>query len=415
MKVLTTIEGKQQYNYLKDFLNYNFSDWEIYNYIQLSDIKNFNNKNQIDIFLLDDETNEFLYILEYLFDFKIYNNIHIIVLTKSHNLDLIKKYIEEGVDSYLKLPLDEFDLYTQLRAAKNIIDNRSAGNKIKQAYFNLKEIQSKLIQTKKLITIGRLASNISHDIYDPLTFLTSNVQILERYMDIYDSVLSCFENCKDFSPNESLKACKKVASIWEDKRIYRIRRYMHIIFRDTKDGLNKISTVVVGLKNFSRINELENENMFNINDSVEATLIVIKNELKEHCKIFFYPKEIQSTFANVGEINQVILSILINANYAITQKYKDQKGKIIISTYEQDNLICCSIKDDGCGMTQEKLNNIFEPNFINHDDDIGTGLSIAYNIIVVKHKGLIEVKSELGEGSEFIIKLPIKTINDKGK
>jgi len=119
--------------------------------------------------------------------------------------------------------------------------------------------------------------------------------------------------------------------------------------------------------------------------------------------------EVPPIICNTGQINQVLLNILMNAAQAIKSEERDDKGKITIKTYATDDDVICEISDDGPGIEPDKLQKIFDPFFTTKPVGMGTGLglSISYDIIVIKHKGVLLVDNSAGKGTTFTIKLPI--------
>ena len=113
--------------------------------------------------------------------------------------------------------------------------------------------------------------------------------------------------------------------------------------------------------------------------------------------------------ANGGQINQVLLNVIVNAAQAIKQKQPPEKGLITIDTYVENDYVCCEIADNGCGMRDDVIKRIFEPFYTTKAVGQGTGLglSLAYDIIVNKLNGKLEVNSKYGEGSRFRILIPI--------
>lgn len=159
-----------------------------------------------------------------------------------------------------------------------------------------------------------------------------------------------------------------------------------------------------GLRNFSR-HENEQMDLNNLNSIVEGVLVLLKNKYKHHVEIV---KNLDSSLPYVecktGKINQVIMNILSNAIDSI----KD-KGEISISTQINGNNVSISIKDNGSGIPDDVLPKIFDPFFTTKDVGQGTGLGLAIsNEIVKEHNGKIDVTSQVGKGTEFVIEIPVK-------
>ena len=138
--------------------------------------------------------------------------------------------------------------------------------------------------------------------------------------------------------------------IWKEVRIDRVREDMSSILLDTQDG-------------------------------IKTTLIVANNELKYNCEVNYLPGEISDVYVNGGQINQVILNIIINAVYAIKEKFNNEKGLIIIKTYEEDENVLLSIEDNGCGMDEKTIRKIFEPFFTTKPVGQGMDFGIIFPIV----------------------------------
>lgn len=266
--------------------------------------------------------------------------IYTIMLAENFNLKDMKQYISAGNGSYLNLPLNEIDLKMQLISAYKILNHRKSLYNLKKNYSILKDLQNQFIQSEKLAGVRMLASDIANEIYDSLSFLASNIQILEEYSNKYDKILKLLLNCGNFSDQQCIDVCKNIAQLWIDQKIFTTRLSMSILFRDTKYGLTRISTIVTELKKFSSINQLNKNDMSDLNENIKSTLVIAKNELKHTCKVKFNTGQIPPIFINTGEINQVILTIIVNSANSIKQKNENVQGNIIIDTYSKNGYIC---------------------------------------------------------------------------
>ncbi|MEP1630870.1 MAG: ATP-binding protein, partial [Ekhidna sp.] len=167
-------------------------------------------------------------------------------------------------------------------------------------------------------------------------------------------------------------------------------------------GMNKVKKIIQSLKNFSHAGEDKKE-LTDINACIKEAIIIVWNELKYHCELDTHYGEIPQTFCYPNQLNQIFMNLLINAGHAI----KD-KGIIRVETKCEGDLILISIADNGCGIDEEHLSQLFNPFFTTKPVGQGTGLglSISYGIME-SHGGKIEVESTVGEGTCFTIHLPI--------
>jgi signal transduction histidine kinase len=299
------------------------------------------------------------------------------------------------------------DITTQKKLEKMLNEQNLV---LQKALGRLKETQAQMLNQEKLAGIGQLAAGIAHEINNPLGFVTANFDILKKYIARYEELLGMMhEAVKDGNIQaDDLKA--KVSDKWKENKMNIVLNDMNDLLSDTEDGLKRIAGIVNGLKSFSRIRQGEEYTMYDLNEGVKTTLLVATNELKYHCDVTFERGDIPLVYANGGEINQVILNMLMNAAYAIEEKFKGKKGEIIIKSYADEKAVYLNICDNGFGMTEDVKRKIFEPFFTTKPVGKGTGLGlgIAYDIICNKHGGSIDVESKPGDGTCFLICLPVK-------
>lgn len=279
----------------------------------------------------------------------------------------------------------------------------------------IKSLQSSVIHNEKMAGIGQLSAGIAHEINNPLGFIRSNIETLSKYIakingmnSLTSELLGTMDSVKKdniiIEMNEYLQN-NKLDIIYSD---------LNELLSETTTGIDRISNIVKSLLSFSRKENVDEFEDYEINKGIKDTLTIAYNEIKYFATVNTEFNDIPTIKAKAGEINQVILNMLMNAVYAI--KKKNTKGEITIKTYVEDKFVCCEIKDNGCGISREYLSRIFEPFFTTKPvgEGTGLGLSISHNIIVNKHNGKLDVNSIVGEGTSFLISLPIdnKCINE---
>ncbi|WAM32161.1 sensor histidine kinase [Caldicellulosiruptor naganoensis] len=209
-----------------------------------------------------------------------------------------------------------------------------------------------------------------------------------------------------------IENCRRISEFKKQFKFDFIIEDVDQLLSETMDGLRRVAHIVQTLKKFVRSGLDGQASYEDLNDIIEETLLIARNELKYDIEVIKEYGEIRQIYCNRGEIGQVILNILINAAQAIkSQPNRTQKGHIWIKTWEDSDFVYCSIKDDGPGIKKIYLKKIFEPFFTTKDVGKGTGLglSISYDIIVNKHGGDIWAESEEGHGATFVFELPIKS------
>lgn len=282
---------------------------------------------------------------------------------------------------------------------------------LQEVVERLKQTQSQLVQQEQFAAIGILAAGVAHEINNPLGFVISNIESLEKYGSRLKEVAIGFGKLKETASFEEVK--RVLAEIGEMERRYSIdaiKDDIEALVDETKEGLQRISKIVTGLRVFSRVDNLDQLIDYDLNEGIENSLMVANNEIKYHADIEKNLGDISSIALPSNQINQVLLNIIINAVHAISEKQDMQRGLIKISTYEDKGYVFCDIEDNGKGISEENLNKIFNPFFTTKPIGQGTGLglSISFNLIVNKYGGEMTVKSTPDIGTVFTIKLPIR-------
>jgi PAS domain S-box-containing protein len=298
---------------------------------------------------------------------------------------------------------------------RNEVDVHRANVELIDSLLHMKETQPKLIQQEKLASIGQLAAGIAHELNNPVGFISSNITSLRSYIDIIKGYIErCEEtlSCLPRGHNDTLKNKATMIKEYKEKqKVSYILGDIDDLMSESKEGIQRITEIVTNLRSFSRIDNTSTIEQYNINEALESTLIVAKNEIK-------YVAEVEKHFSKVppvkcfgNEVNQVFLNIIVNAAQAIKSLKHKEKGRIIIKTYAHKNDVYCEISDDGPGIPKDIVSRIFDPFFTTKEVGQGTGLglNISYDIIVNKHGGDLTVESETGKGTTFTVRLPIKS------
>lgn len=271
----------------------------------------------------------------------------------------------------------------------------------------LKSTQMQLLQQEKMASIGQLAAGVAHEINNPIGFVHSNLETLKRYVQKMTQLLEAYQDLEKHI--QALSWDKAKSSLDQLKELKQKLRF-DFIFKDLKalieeshDGTKRVRNIVQDLKLFSRIDRAERE-FVDIHEGLKSTLNIVRNEIKHKAKLVeSYDLTIPKLYCHPMQLNQVFMNLLVNATQAI-----NEQGEICIKTYIHQSLIRIEISDTGKGIPKEHLTKIWEPFFTTKPPGQGTGLglSISYEIIK-KHGGTIQVESEEGKGTTFIIDLPM--------
>jgi signal transduction histidine kinase len=263
------------------------------------------------------------------------------------------------------------------------------------------DAQAKLLQSEKLASLGQLSAGIAHEINNPIAFIHSNLQTLSEYVEVYQKLLLRFQDSRTVTGTELADLMEEIRVLEKEEDIEFISDDCSSLLGDTLDGTLRVKEIVKGLQEFSHING-DTKSPCDLVSCIKSTLKIVNNDIKNKCSVQTDFQTIPMAHANQGEINQVLLNLLVNAGQAVSSD-----GTITVSTMSENGMIHVSIKDDGAGIEEKSLDSIFDPFFTTKEVGVGTGLglSISYGI-VQDHGGTITVESEVGQGSTFTVSLP---------
>ena len=291
---------------------------------------------------------------------------------------------------------------------------RNSNQELQEILEELTMTQNRLIQQEKMAGIGQLAAGVAHEINNPLGFVMSNFDTLKNYVRKYKRVLDAYRELRNEvlnSRNQDVESkIMNINEVEKAEKIHFIAEDLEDLFKDTSEGLMRIGKIIMSLRLFSRVDQQNEIDEFDLNEGINNTLAVAQNEIKYYAVVEKELGDIPVIQANGSQINQVLLNLIVNAVHAIKSKDSEEMGKIKISTSYDDKFVYCCIEDNGEGIAEENLHKIFDLFFTAKSvgQGVGLGLSISYDIITNKHGGELLVRSIKGVGSIFTIKLPIQ-------
>ena len=271
------------------------------------------------------------------------------------------------------------------------------------------------IQTSKMRAIGQLAAGIAHEINTPTQFIGDNTRFLEdAFSDVQkllDGYASLADAGRDLAQLEDFVS--QVDKIRHEVDLEYLTCEIPKAIEQSLSGLERVSRIVRAMKEFSHPGQ-DDKTLVDLNDAINSTITVARNEWR-------YVADVKTDFdsslplvpCHVGDFNQVMLNLIVNAAHAITDvvgKTPENKGTINICTKLVDDKVEITISDTGKGIPQDELPQVFDPFFTTKEfgKGSGQGLALARAIIVQKHNGSIIVESEPGKGATFIIRLPLE-------
>ncbi len=257
-----------------------------------------------------------------------------------------------------------------------------------------KRMQAKLIETNKMTSLGTLASGIAHEINNPNNFILTNTQM---FADIWQDVQKILQEHYNEYGDFSLGGLS----------FPELKEMVPDMLSGAVEGSRRISNIIQSLKDFSRPVDNRLHEKINVNNVINFSISILDSQVKKYTDRFKtdLAQELPEAPGNPQQIEQVIINLLQNALHALPDR---EHGVFISSSYDRETgYIIIKVKDEGCGMKKEIVERITEPFFTTKKESGGTGLGlyISYSIIK-KHKGLLDIKSELGSGTEVTVKLP---------
>ena len=276
---------------------------------------------------------------------------------------------------------------------------------LEEALTSLQRVQDQLIHSEKMASLGQLTAGIAHEINNPLAYVSSNINRFNEYFNEINSALDKWRLLgKSFLNNKvDENKFQEFAEMENQIDLDFIRKDFNDLMKYNMDGIERIKNIVQQLRSFSysMVNDLSEEDVNNI---IEETLTLVYSEVKYKADIIKNYGKLPLVECNFGELKQVFVNIFLNAVQAITEN-----GQIIIDTFSLKDYIFIRIADNGCGISNENIKKIFDPFYTTKSIGNGTGLGLWICMsIIKKHEGLLNVTSEIGKGTMFEIKIPIK-------
>jgi len=284
-----------------------------------------------------------------------------------------------------------------LKISQARMDLRRKITELESANHELLDTQTKLVHSAKMVSLGQLVAGVAHELNNPISFIYSNMMHLKDYAEKLMQLIEI----SDKKPQE-LKSAKT------ELDFEYIKQDLPKLIASCQEGARRTRDIVLGLRNFSRLEETKLKEI-DIHESLEATLSLLQGEIKNRIQVHKNYEPIPRISGYATQINQVFMNILSNALQAI-----EGPGSLWISTQSiksgknKESMVQVSIQDSGKGIPANIVDKIFDPFFTTKGVGQGTGLglSITYGI-VHNHGGDIQVKSEVGIGTEFIVILPV--------
>ncbi len=320
-------------------------------------------------------------------------------------INILKKEKEDEQAQKLKILNENEQL---IREQNSMLEQkvRVRTDELETALRTLQNTQSQLVNQEKMASLGQLTAGIAHEINNPINFVSSNITPLKRDIKDIMEVIDFYRTSGQKEFSESTK--KEAKQLEEDLELDYVLEEVEQLLKGMDDGARRTVEIVKGLRIFSRVDEQDIKKV-DLHDGINSTIILLNSTIPGKIRVIRDFGELPLVECLAGKINQVFMNILNNAVHALTDHLdKIADPKITIRTKAFSDHVTVEIEDNGPGMPEKVKQRIFEPFFTTKAVGKGTGLglSIVYSIIE-NHKGSLDVLTEEGQGTTFIISLPI--------
>jgi signal transduction histidine kinase len=320
-------------------------------------------------------------------------------------MDTVERQSAEGAST--------LELLSQNHCLEQVVQRKTEA--LQKALRDLQQTQTRLLQASKLESVGLLAAGIAHEINTPAQFIGSNIDFLdESFADVRQLMAAVAEWTKvRNNGGDNRLAGDKISAIMEKIDWPYLNEEIPAAIRQSKDGIRRISTIVQAMKEFSHPSAKEMVKT-NLNNLLQTTVIVASNEWKYVADMESdLDPQLPPTACLAAEMGQVFLNILVNAAHAVAGRIgasSEKKGRIRIASRQRGDQVEIRISDSGTGIPEEIRGRIFDPFFTTKAVGKGTGqgLAIAHDVVTQKHGGTLTFESQTGEGTTFVICLPIE-------
>lgn len=297
-----------------------------------------------------------------------------------------------------------------LKAMEARIAQRNAV--LRKALVDLKESQTQLVQSEKMASLGQMVAGVAHELNTPLGYVKNNVELLRELSapllelaQAQATLADCLADpqCDEAHLAEAFDAAAQARELAAPELLM---DDLNQLFSDTLFGLGQIAELVVGLKDFARLDRAMSEEI-DLNDCIRSALVIARNATKDKAEVQLQLGELPLISCAPSQINQVLLNLLTNAAQAI-----DGYGQIQVKSWADDSAVFLSVQDNGRGMPAEVQARIFDPFFTTKPVGEGTGLGLSISFKIIQdHGGSIRVVSEPGRGTRFLLRLPRQAAN----
>jgi Amt family ammonium transporter len=281
-----------------------------------------------------------------------------------------------------------------------------------------RQMESLLRNSQKMESVGKMAAGIAHEINSPLQFVGTNTAFVQEafrdFLTLQKLYTQLIAELRSGKQTDSLMA--EIEELCNEYDIEFLTDEVPCAIEQTIDGIDRVARIVSAMREFAHPGKSEMA-AIDLNHAIENVIVMTKNEWKLHANVSTdLATDLPAVQCVESELHQVLTILIVNAAQAIDEQLKasgaanDERGDISIATALHSQQVSIRIQDSGTGIPEELRDKVFDLFFTTKEvgSGSGQGLSIAYNIIVNKHQGKIDIESEPGQGTCFVITLPLE-------
>jgi PAS domain S-box-containing protein len=272
-------------------------------------------------------------------------------------------------------------------------------------------LELELRHAQKLESVGRLAAGVAHEINTPIQFIGDNVRFLGESVDglirLHEAYRGLVEAVDD--PAARTQALARIERVAQDIDVEFVLEEVPGAITQTLDGIGRVATIVRAMKSFGHPGNDEKTDV-DLNEAITSTLVVAANEVKYVAEVETELGELPFVRCHRGDINQVVLNLVINAAHAIAACSGERgRGTITVRTRAEAGWAVIEVSDTGTGIDPAIADKVYDQFFTTKEVGSGTGqgLALAHSLVVDRHGGTIDFTSEVGVGTTFAVQLPL--------